>query len=110
MLQNHEEDGHMPDVNEEGHIQELYPTPPNFFNDTVLEEPSNTIWFVKFYSHKCSHCRDMAPIYSSVAKRVSDELPGVRKKYFLLLLVVMTRRRTGMGKSIKSISMHLLDF
>ena len=41
----------------------------NDFQRSVLE--SHDLWFINFYSPRCSHCHDLAPVWRKVAKEMN---------------------------------------
>jgi len=51
--------------------QEIITLDANDFQRSVME--SHDIWFINFYSPRCGHCHDLAPVWRKVAK----ELQGI---------------------------------
>jgi len=51
--------------------KEIITLDTNDFQRSVLE--SHDLWFINFYSPRCSHCHDLAPVWRKVAK----ELKGI---------------------------------
>lgn len=51
-------------------VQEL--TEANF--DSALEDPANSLWFLKFYAPWCGHCKKLEPILDKAAPKTKGKM------------------------------------
>jgi thiol-disulfide isomerase/thioredoxin len=40
----------------------------------ALEDPSNGLWFLKFYAPWCGHCKTMAPMLEELAPKLEGKM------------------------------------
>lgn len=56
------------------YIKDLEPDGELGFNTTILEDTSNRLWIVEFYSDRCPFCNSLAPEITKAAQKTMKEL------------------------------------